>query len=126
MTVSPIAFRHNLSLPPAPAHAQARGPGCLSFRSSTTAVHHCTFGCLRLDSAPASCNLRLNVSGHLGSRHKPLAALPKRIKSSSEILFLWDWLRGSASLGWSESGWLRRAPIERDDILRTRILEPQR
>jgi len=70
--------------------------------------------------------LALNVSGHLGPRHKPLAALPKRIKSSSEILVVWDGLRGSASVGWSESGWLRRVPIERDDILRTRILEQQR
>src|SRR5215469_4378688 len=34
----------------------------------------------------ASSNWHLNVSGHLGSRHKLRAALPKRTNSSSDIL----------------------------------------
>ena len=59
------------------------GATCLS---CIAAVYHCAFGCLGLHSARASANWCLNVSGHLGSRHKLLAALPKRINSSSDIL----------------------------------------
>jgi len=37
-------------------------------------------------SVLASCVCRSNVSGHLESRHKLLAGLPKRTTSSSDIL----------------------------------------
>jgi len=60
---------------------QTPGRGSRPPRALPSQAHNCSyhraFGCLRIHSARASCNCRLNTSGHFGSRHKLLAALPK-------------------------------------------------
>ena len=52
----------------------SRGAALLELAPDTDT---CAFGCLRLHSVLASSSCRLNTSGHFGSRHKLLAALPK-------------------------------------------------
>jgi hypothetical protein len=63
-------------------------------KAPTAVSHHC-FGCLRLHSARASCNCNLNVSGHLGSRHKLLAVSPRQtpFAAAYSVVRVRRWIR---------------------------------